>query len=486
MTSRPVIKFGTDGWRAVISDTFTFENVRAVSQAVAEYMHSAHYERRCVPGRGSKKLSKRVVVGYDTRFLSDRYAAAVAEVLAANGYQVLLTKGPTPTPCVCHAIQRLRLRGGVVITASHNPPEYNGFKFRPAYAGASDSQMTRQIERRLFRGRVRTVPLQVALARRQIRWHDEVPNYVRFLKRYVDTKTLRKKRLRILVDSMHGVGGRLIERILTGAGHHVDTLHADANTLFGGVPPEPIDKHLGELKAKVRRGRYHLGLATDGDADRIGAVDAKGRFVSTQWLFPMVLLHLVKNRRLVGGVVRSISSTMLLDRISEKYGLELYEVPVGFKYIAEKMRTEDILMGGEESGGLTFRDTVPEKDGILSALLIVEMMCAWRKGLAGIQRDLLREYGPYYSDRYDWHFTDLRVRARLRRLMQGPPRNVAGRKVVRAQTTDGLKLIFKDSSWVLLRPSGTEPTLRVYAEAPTPARVRALLSAGIRLARNGV
>jgi alpha-D-glucose phosphate-specific phosphoglucomutase len=475
--AHPEIQFGTDGWRAVISDTFTFRNVGIATQAIAGYLKKAQFPRR---------LPKRVVVGYDTRFLSREFAQTAAGVFAGNGFEVLFVDHPAPTPAISHVIRRRRLRGGLIITASHNPPIYNGVKFKAFYAGSSSPEMTKSVEELLGRHSVRALDFAEGVQKKKIRLIDETANYVRLIRDYLDMKVIRKARpMKILVDSMYGSGKQLVAEVLKGTPHQVTTLHHETNPSFEGTPPEPIDKNLGQLMNQMKRGRFDVGLATDGDADRIGAVDPKGRFVNSQWIFSLLALHLVRHRGWRGAIAKSLSSTTLLDKIAEKYRLKIFETPVGFKHIVQLMRDHDILIGGEESGGLGFKKTIPERDGILSGLLLVEMVAAQQSDLISIRRRVEKEFGRFYYNRYDWHFKDPRVRSNLKRLVRKPPRKVLGQAPAQVVTYDGLKLIFSDLSWLLMRPSGTEPVLRIYAEASSPKRVEQLLKVGVRLASHG-
>ncbi len=472
-----VIRFGTDGWRALVAEEFTFPNVRKVVQGIALYLRSH-------PVRGR---SRTVLVGYDTRPLGDRFAQATAEVLAGNGLRVWITRGPMPTPAVSMAILRYKLLGGVLITASHNPFTYNGVKFRPFYAGSADSSMTRWIERRLTR-RVRRIPFEEGIRAGSIRRMDLAPAYAGFLRRYVEWDAFRrmgKKRLRVAYDSMHGAGQDLLWRIIPKRiSRRLDLfLIPSRENHSGPVPathrPEPIGENLKELAAEVRSGRADAGLATDGDADRMGLVGPDGRFVSAQETMALLLWHLLEDRKWRGPVVTTVAATNLMDALARQYRVPLERTPVGFKHIVDRMRKEEILFGAEESGGFCFRGAVPERDGLLAGLLILEMMASRGKSLTAILGDLRRRFGRWIYRRADLELGKPVDRRRLLRWARTGARRIAHLREI--QTLDGVKVVLKDGSWLLLRPSGTEPLLRVYAEARSEGRLRALLLLGRRV-----
>ncbi len=364
------IKFGTDGWRALVAEEFTFPNVRAVSQGVASFLKK-HPDRR---------RKKTVIVGYDTRPLGDRFAENVAEVMAGNGFEVLLTSGPMPTPAVSLAIRQRRLQGGVVVTASHNPFTYNGLKFKPSYAGPAEPEMTRWIERRLFKEPVRRIPLAEGLKKERIRRVDLRSDYLSLLKRYVEWPVLRKARLRVAYDSMLGAGQDLLQRVTAGSRLKIVPVER-TGPLHSAHRPEPIGEHLKKLERCVRKHRCDAGLATDGDADRVGLVDSSGKFISSQQTMCLMVWHLLEDRGWRGMVVTTVAGTNVMDRIAAQYGVPFKRTPVGFKHIARLMRETDVLFGGEESGGFGFRNTVPERDGLVGGLLVLEMMAMRRRRL---------------------------------------------------------------------------------------------------------
>jgi len=452
------IKFGTDGWRAVISDDFTFENVAIVGQAIADFIRS-----RKKPIYRKKKI----VVGYDTRFLSDKYAEIIACVLAANGIKVVLTDKPSPTPAVCVYIKDKKLTGGVMVTASHNPPCYNGIKYKGFFAGSAGSDIIDAIEKKLHKSPVRSMLLEEGLERKKIVCADIVSLQLECVKKYADMKKLKKARLKVLVDSMNGTGDRYFEQILKNTKIKLDFMYAEVNPGFNGRAPEPNEKHLKELMKRVKKGGYDLGVATDGDSDRVAIVNEKGEILSGHKVMALLLLHLKKNRKMKGGVVQTICGTGLIDRMCEEYGFRTYETPVGFKYICDTMTKKNILIGGEETGGITFKGYVPERDGFLSALLIMELVIAEKKPLSMIVSDLSKKYGNYVYAREDVVFPGSKRKKLTDGMRKKSLKKVLGKTVVQTKTYDGLKFICEDGSWMLVRLSGTEPKLRIYSETPS-------------------
>ncbi len=487
------IRFGTDGWRAVISDEFTFENVRHVSQAIADWLLEGPEEREgkssfvsSVPGGSSGPV---VVVGFDTRFLSDRYAMEIGRVLAANDIHVHLTQADCPTPALSYAVRDLGADFGVMLTASHNPPRYNGIKLKDAYGGSALPATTKQIEARLHAnlasGREpQAMDFQAAADSGRIRRFDPMPVYLAHVESLVDFDRIAEYCPQVLVDPMYGAGRgyvqSFLDRIRRGC---VDEIHGDMNPGFAGIHPEPIGRNLSTLIEGVTAGGYDLGLATDGDADRLGAVDANGRFVTPHLIFSLVLRHLVEDRGWRGSVVKTVSTTQLVNRLAERYGLTLHETPVGSNYLCELILEDDVLIAGEESGGITIKNHIPDGDGILMGLLLIEIMAHYRQPLDEIIADLLAEFGNVAYARNDVRATKpFSKPALVERLMADAPAELAGRPVAHINNADGVKYVLVDGSWLLIRPSGTEPVLRIYAEATDDAGVQALLQAGAMLA----
>jgi len=466
------IKFGTDGWRAVIAKEFTFENVRKVSQAIADYVNSSK----------SSAFSSQLIIGYDCRFMSDIYAKIVAEVIAANGIKVLLVEKPTPTPAISFAIKRKGLSGGIIITASHNPPQFNGMKFKTELATSANEEITEKIESLIGKRRAKSVDLESAIKKGKIMPIDVKNDYVNFIKRYIDLESIKNsKGLNILIDYMHGAGAGYIEAILEGSGVKLERSRGEVNPFFGGINPEPIPKNLKASIDYLKEKKFSLCVALDGDADRIGAIAPDGRYITSGQIISLLLLHFLEIRGVRGSVAKTISGTTLIERICEKFKLTMYELPVGFKYIAALMMKEDIIIGGEESGGIGYCGYIPERDGILSALLLIEMLAVKRKGIDSIMRAIEKRFGSFCYDRIDLKYPKAKAIKLNKKLKSKPPRMITKKKVLRMKTYDGIKFILEDSSWLLLRFSGTEPLIRIYAEAGSDAGVKRLLSAGKRL-----
>ena len=465
-TAAPAITFGTEGWRAVISDGFTFANVRLVAQAIADY-----YRGHARGGRG-------FVIGYDTRFLSSAYAQQVAEVFAANGLSVILATRPAPTCAVSRIIVDQRLRAGIMITASHNPPQFNGIKIKESFGGSADPVVTEAVERLIGAHPVRSMALDDAERAGRVQRADVLPGYLRGITSYVDLKAIKRTPLRVLVDSMHGVGDGLIAHVLRGGRCRVTTMRGEPDATFGGTPPEPIPQYLTELLRQMHGRRYALGIANDGDADRIGAATPQGKFLSPGMILSLLLIFFLEERGWTGEVVTSISNTSLISRVVAKYNLTLHETPVGFKHIAALIRQRDILIGGEESGGIGVKHYLPERDGVLLGLLLLELLAKRRRSMRQLVGALEKEFGAFYYQRQDLQYPDALKPKLFRWLKTQTPTALDGQPVDDVQTSDGVKLIARDGSWLLYRLSGTEPILRIYAEGTTRARARKILAQG--------
>ncbi len=480
------IHFGTDGWRAVISDTFTFHNLRLVTQAIAD----------AVATEGSINGSKlapapdhhKIVVGFDTRFLSDRYAQDVARVLAANDYTVYLAQADAPTPAISYAVHHMNAIAGVMITASHNAPRYNGVKLKSAFGGSALPEQCRLVEVYLndneCQGRgPNQMDYDQARELGKIVRFNPIPSYNDHLRKLIDFDTIAENPQHVVIDSMYGAGRGVIRSILQGTGCEVQEIRAEMNPGFGGIHPEPIMRYLQALQRAVGSGMGSFGLVTDGDADRIGAMDERGNFVDPHKIMALALRHLVKNRKLTGAVVRTVSTTRMIDRLAKKYGLPCYETPVGFNHIADYMQTEDVLIGGEESGGISFRGHIPEGDGILMGLMLIEIVAKANAPLVDLVDDLLAEVGPAFYERRDLRLVrPVAKDAMTKRLQEQAPASIGGETITEVDCLDGVKYIMADDSWLLIRPSGTEPVLRVYAEGRTPQMVKALLGYGEEVA----
>ncbi len=480
------IHFGTDGWRAVISDTFTFHNLRMVTQAIADAVNSAQWNNGTT--LNGNPDSREIVVGFDTRFLSDRYATDVARVLAANGYTVHLAQADAPTPAISFNVKHIGAIAGVMITASHNAPRYNGIKLKAAYGGSALSEQCRRVEVYLNDNEERARGpnlMDYDLARKLglIRRFNPLPDYYDHLRSLIDFDLIADSPQRVVVDSMYGSGRGVLKGILQGTGCEVQEIRAEMNPGFGGVHPEPIARYLGALAGAISTHMGNFGLATDGDADRIGAMDERGNFIDPHKIMALALCHLVEKRGWSGPVVRTVSTTRMIDRLAKKFGVPIYETPVGFNHIADYMLREEILIGGEESGGISFRGHIPEGDGILMGLLIVEMLAASGASLYELVEDLLQKVGPVHYQRNDLRLNRPIAKGRMVEYLQvNAPRSIAGEQVIEVSPLDGVKYILADDSWLLIRPSGTEPVLRVYAEGRSSEMVRAMIDYGEQVA----
>lgn len=482
------IHFGTDGWRAVISDTFTFHNLRLVTQAIADAIKSDSWDDGSPPGKSPDP--EKMVVGFDTRFLSDRYAAEVARVLAGNGYTVHLTQGDAPTPAISYTVHNLGAIAGIVITASHNAPRYNGVKLKASYGGSALQEQCRRVEVYLNdneeRGRgPNLMDYQQARKLGLIQRFNPLPAYYDHLRQLINFDAIAENPQRIVVDSMYGSGRGIIKSILKGTGCEVREIRGEMNPGFGGVHPEPIARYLGSLAGAISTGMGDLGIATDGDGDRIGAMDERGNFVDPHKIMALSMRYLVEDKGWRGPAVRTVSTTRMIDRLAKAHDLPVYETPVGFNYIADHMLKEDILIGGEESGGITFRGHIPEGDGALMALLLIEMVSTSGASLSELVESLIKEYGPVHYQRTDLRLSQPISKDQMtRQLLEETPPEIGGEQVIDIQSLDGVKFILADDSWLLIRPSGTEPVLRVYAEGRSPEMVQDLLKYGELVATN--
>jgi phosphomannomutase len=460
------IQFGTDGWRGVIADSFTFENLSLVAQATMDYLKKE--------GLAEKGL----VIGYDRRFLSREFAERVAGIAAGNGIGCWLSQEYSPTPAVSWAVHERGAGAGVMITASHNPPRYNGFKVKESFGGSARPSTTKVLERMVAENiaasrPVLAVTLAEGLQSGLVQLFDASAPYLAQLARYVDLELIRNSGIKAVVDPMFGAGCGFLSQLVPA----VTEIHATENPSFGGHPPEPIAEHLCELAALVAGGQFQVGLALDGDADRIGAIDERGEFFSSHRIYTVLLRHLYERKGLRGGVVKTVSTTRMIDLLAQKYQLEVFETPIGFKHICEMMLEHDILMGGEESGGLGVKGHIPERDGILMALLLLEAMAMSGKGLWRLLEETMDEIGHFHYARIDLPIENEAKQLLVAELAAGGITQIAGFQVVQHNFSDGFKYIFQDGSWLLIRPSGTEPVLRLYSEAGDPAKVALLLQA---------
>ena len=470
------IKFGTDGWRAVIAEDFTFANVARVAQATADY-----WSENPVAG-----TERKVIIGYDRRFFSDRFAQTTAEVFAGNGYHVVLTPEPTPTPSVCFAVEHLHAIGGVMITASHNPPSFNGFKLKSHYGGSSDSATCQAVEGFIDRNPVKSIPLAEAVKARLIKIADVRPAHYAALKKLVDFKLIAKSKLRFAHEALFGVGAGCFEQLLAGTTCKVTTLNGAHDVMFGGINPEPIEKNYAKSQAYLKKHPHDLCLVTDGDADRVGGMDGRGNYLSTHQLICLLLHHYVVNRKGKGRVVKALTTTAMLDKMCAAHGLELVETGVGFKYMCAEMLKGGVLLAAEESGGIGFPGHIPERDGIAAGLMLLELLATEKISLNKMLARLAKEYGPHCYGRIDTHFPLEKRAALMEFLKANPPAKLLDSPLTGMKTFDGVKFVAADSSWLMLRGSGTEPILRIYAEAKTDAGAQKLLKLGVKLTQNKI
>jgi len=467
--SNSTIKFGTDGWRAVIGRDYTYENVRKVIQAWCDLQ--------------SPNPQAFVLLGYDRRFSSDLFAQEAAGVLAANGIRVKMANDFCPTPCISWMTKETKALAGIMITASHNPFQWNGVKFKESYGGSASPEYCQKIEEQILKNdqtgpAPKFLPFEAAKASGFIESFNPHHEYVDQLRRMIDVESIRRAKLKIACDPLYGAGSGFFRSVL---GQDLVEIRSENNPSFGGVNPEPIEKNVGALIQTVKTRGCDIGLATDGDADRIGAVDEQGNFVDSHRIFSLLLRHLVHHKKWTGEVVTTVSTTTMINRLCEAAGLKLHETPIGFKHICAKFLEIDPLIGGEESGGIAIARHVYERDGVLSGLFLLEILALHQKPFSQILSDLQKEAGPLHFVRKDLHLSEERIGALKSRLKEAPPKALLGRPVVREHLLDGFKYFLEDGSWLLIRPSGTEPLLRLYAEAPSAEEAGKLIDEGERL-----
>ena len=460
------IKFGTDGWRGIIGEDFTFANVRKVSQAIADFL--------------KKKGAKRVVVGYDSRFLSSEFAFTVSSVLNGNDIEVDISSVIVPTPVISFTTRYGNYDLGIMITASHNPYKFNGLKIKTKEGGAADESLTGEIEKFLGKSKVKLLDVKEAEKKNLLRRKDFTKRYVDFLKSFVDIKRIKKMKLKVLLDLMYGAGGFFSQKILSGSQIKIDYLHKEYNPSFGGIHPEPVEENLKELIKKVKKDKYDLGVALDGDGDRIALVTSSGRFINAQIILPLLAIHMIRNRGENLGIGKTVVGSNLIDEVAISLGVSCFETPVGFKYISDLMISENIVAGGEEAGGMGLQDYIPERDGTLAGLLLLEMMVYQKKNLKKLVAEMEKEFGRYYYQRCDVKLSNGKCDLKKFKALT----SLLGKKVVQLKDFDGAKLICEDGSWLMLRPSGTEPLVRAYSEAKTLKRAKDLIRYGETLLRN--
>lgn len=449
-----MIKFGTDGWRAVIAEEFTFSNLQKIIFAIAKFIIDEKLENRGV------------VIGYDSRFLSEKFALFSAKILSYFNIPSYLTERDTPTPVVANYILEKKTAGGIMITASHNPPEYQGVKFIPEYAGPALPDITSKIEENLKN----IQDLEWKENNKIIEFVKPEESYFRQLKKVINFEEIRKARIKIVYDAMFSTGRDYLDKILREEGCVIEVLHNYRNPLFGGRLPDPQETNLVELKKYLIENKYNLGVATDGDADRFGIIDEKGCYFNANKIISLLYKYLLQKEK--GPAARTVATTHLIDRIANLHQEDIIETPVGFKYIGEAIRNKGVIIGGEESGGLSIKGHIPEKDGILACLLVCEMVSSYKKPLSLIYEELQREVGNLINKRIDIHIEEEKKRAILLSLEEKPPEEFSGLKIEKIITLDGFKGILQDGSWFLIRASGTEPLIRVYLEAEDEEKLK--------------
>jgi phosphomannomutase len=468
------IKFGTDGWRAVIAEDFTFENVRYCAQGVADYL-----KQTGLAGRG-------LVIGYDTRFASEDFAAATAEVVAGNGVKVYLAPKATPTPIVSYGVLAKKAGGAVIITASHNPGIWNGFKYKNEHGSSASDEITSEIvafiDRAYEAGKVNRMSLADARKQGMVEDTDLDTLYFEQVNRLVDLDRLRRAGLKLVIDPMYGAGTGYLAKELSGGSTVCLEIHGERNPLFPGLRPEPIEPNINRLAAVVKEQQASVGLATDGDADRMGIVDEKGNFINQLQVFALLCLYLLEVCGERGAIIKTLTTTSMAYRLGEIFDVPVYETAVGFKYVAPLMEKENALIGGEESGGYGFRGHVAERDGILANLYFLDLMVRTGKSPSGLIDYLYGKVGPHHYKRVDIRFPEQQRQSIIERVSRKPPETIDGVKVMKLDTTDGFRFMLADNTWLLVRFSGTEPLLRIYTETDSVERADSILRLGRELA----
>jgi phosphomannomutase len=465
------IRFGTDGWRGVIAEDFTYENVRKVAHAIARYVIRAEK-----PGTG-------VLVGFDTRFGSERFARVAAEAVAATGTPVWLAAAACPTPALSLLVRQRQAAGGIQITASHNPYQWNGMKFKASYGSSASPAIVAQIEvelERVLRDEATALPPRNEL----IGSLDLRTPYLETISGLVDWEKLRAAKFRFIVDPMHGAGRSLLSELMRRNGVECAEIRGNRDPLFGGVNPEPIEPHVEALRKATRDGKYDAGFAFDGDADRIGAVDADGTFITPHQIFSLLLWHLAGTRKLTGDVAKTFSTTKMIDKIAAKFGNRVWETPIGFKYICDRMLESDVLLGGEESGGIGTKLYLPERDATVNALLLAEMMAWHGKRLGELVAMLHREFGEHHYGRVDLIVKPAQKEKAIHHFANGKFNRLLDWPITRRENLDGVKVYLGDVGWVMVRISGTEPMLRIYSETTSPETTRRVLAEVTTLVKN--
>ncbi|MDP2917289.1 MAG: phosphoglucomutase/phosphomannomutase family protein [Dehalococcoidia bacterium] len=468
------IKFGTDGWRAVIAEEFTFDNVRICAQGLSDYL------------KQTRLADSGLVIGYDTRFASEDFAAATAEVAAGNGIKVYLSPRSAPTQVVSYGVVTKKAGGAVIITASHNPAKYNGFKIKSPDGSSAAPEVVAEVEKNIARTfddrKINRLPLPEAIKKGLVEYFDLEPPYLAQIARLIDLDKIKQARLKVLVDSMYGAGAGYFKTLLGGGAMEIIEINSERNPAFPGINPEPIAVNLKKLSARVKEERACIGLATDGDADRIGVVDENGNFLTQLQVYALLALYLLETKGERGAIIKTITTTTMLYRLGELFKVPVIETPVGFKYVAPLMMAENALIGGEESGGYGFRGHVPERDAILAGLYFLDFVVRTGKTPAQLLDYLYSKVGPHFYERIDTKFSEDQHQTVIRRIQQTKADSILGVKVAKVDTVDGFRFTLVDGTWLLIRFSGTEPVMRIYAESDSLDRVHKLLEYGRQMA----
>lgn len=468
------IKFGTDGWRGVIAKDFTFENVSLVSLATADQF---------LEDLEKDKSKKNIVfIGYDRRFLGKDFAIRTAEILSSKGLNVNLYNIDVPTPMVSFDVKKNNSVGGIVITASHNPPEFSGFKIKQSDGCSASKEYTDKIEQRLMSLNEADVRACCNKPQQKAKYNviELSKDYMDYIKETIDLGKLKTIDATVIVDSMNGTGGSYVEDLLSGGKINIKTIRSEIDVTFGGINPEPMMPQLTPLSKEVLKNKALIGLATDGDADRVGAMDENGEYINTHKIFAILLYYLVEKKKLSGSVVLTFSQSVLVKKMAKKYGFDIYEVPIGFKHIANLMLKKDVLIGAEEANGIGSKlHLIPERDGVFNSLLLLEAVNSFGLKPSQLIEKIHSEFGSFYYDRIDLHIESPALgKEFVEKVKNNPPEEINGQKVKELQTLDGAKLVFEDESWLLFRGSGTEPLLRIYSEATSKENVKSNLTAG--------
>ena len=469
-----IVRFGTDGWRAIVAEDYTFANVRDAAQGTAEF------------AREAGQAQNGIVVGYDTRYVSEHFAAAAAEVLAANGIKVYLADTAIPTPTVSYSVLDKKAGGAIVITSSHNPWTYNGFKYKPEYAGSASQEVVDRLEELIEdvqrAGRTKTMPIEQARQQGLIEDFDAKPAYYAQVGKLVDLEAMRAAGLKLVADPIYGAGRGIFKQLLSGGKTAVNEIRGERNPYFGGVNPEPIMPNVQLCCDAVKDTGADIGLCTDGDSDRIGIVDDKGRFVDQLQVMGLLTLYLLEVRGWRGPIVKSVTTTSMCNRLAQQYGVEVVDTPVGFKFIGPEMIKRKAMIGGEESGGFGFANHIPERDAIVAGLFVADLTIKMGKPLSAVIEYLNEKAGPSFYHRNDYHFAEDQRQVIMQRLADNPPKELDGTPVANINRAEGFKYNLADDTWLMVRFSGTEPLLRIYTETNSPERVQRMLALGKQMA----